>query len=470
MNKMLRVQLIKIRHFLPRQTFGQPLGIMYLASYLRKFIPDIQVELVDMLPGMNLKKTLQKVADFQPDLLGLSAFTFEAKELHEFAGLVKKTFPKIPIVAGGPYITTATEQAFSDLNLDFVVKGEGEETLLELINYLFKGKGELSEILGLGFRKNGTPELNPPRPFILNLDSLPFPAWDLIEVEKYFNLHRFGTTYLHKEYMQVMTSRGCPFKCTYCHRIFGIGFRARSPENVIGELEILQKHYGIKEIYFVDDCFNCKPERAKKICELIVKRGLKFAINFPNGIRGDIADEELLDKLKSAGTYRVTYAVETASPRIQKFLKKNLNLEKVKKAIELTDRKDIMVDGFFMIGFPGESGAEIHQTLNFALKSKLHSLNIFFVTPFEGTELYQQAQELGYQLKSDLGGDEYTYYFPETTLSEIPPKKLHRLAQITFIKFYLNPWRLWRIWKLFPNKKQLPYLLWLFIKYSLKWN
>jgi anaerobic magnesium-protoporphyrin IX monomethyl ester cyclase len=273
---------------------------------------------------------------------------------------------------------------------------------------------------------------------------------------------------VHKEYMQVMTSRGCPFQCTYCHRVFGVGFRPRSPENVIEELEMLKNKFGIREIFFVDDCFNCKPSRAKKICDLMVSKGLDFSITFPNGLRGDLMDEELLDKLKAAGTYRITYAIETASERLQKFLKKNLNLQKVKNIIEATDQRNMLVDGFFMIGFPGEKRSEVMQTLDFALTSKLHSMNIWFVTPFEGTELYDQAKELGYQLQAST--DKYTYFFPETTLSEVPPQELNKLAQKTFLKFYMSPWRLWRIARLFPNKKQLPYLLGLFLKYSLKWS
>jgi radical SAM superfamily enzyme YgiQ (UPF0313 family) len=412
---------------------------------------------------------VKKVAEFQPDLLGISAMSFEAGELHELAAAVKKAFPKIPIVAGGPYVTTATGRAFADANLDFVARCEGEQTLLELAQYLFSGQGEPAKILGLGFRENGAARINPDRPYLENLDALPFPAWDLIPVEKYFHLPRFGTAYVHKEYMQVMTSRGCPFHCTYCHRIFGVGFRPRSPEKVLEELETLQKKFGVREIYFVDDCFNCKPSRAKRICDLIVERGLKFSINFPNGLRGDIFDAELLDKLKAAGTYRITYAVETASERMQKFIKKNLNLDQVKKAIALTDSKNMLVDGFFMIGFPGEKRSEVEQTLNFALESKLHSMNIFFVTPFEGTELYRQATELGYQVQMET--DASTYFFPKSyELCEVPSPELHKMAKRSFLKFYLSPKRLWRIFRLFPNKKQLPYLFWLFLKYNLKWS
>ena len=466
---MPKIQLVQVGHRTVRQRFGQPLGIMYLASYLRQHLPGIEVELIDMLPeGLTVEGVVKRINDCRPDLLGISALSFESEELHELAGRAKASRPGLPIIAGGPYVTTATAEAFADQNIDFVARREGEQTLFELANFLFSGKGSPAKILGLGFRENGAGRINSDRPLLEDLDSLPFPAWDLIKLEKYFELPKFGTTYLHKEYMQVMSSRGCPYQCTYCHRMLGMGFRPRSPENVIRELQLLQNKHGIKEIFFIDDCFNCKPSRAKRICELIVKSGLKFSITFPNGLRGDIMDEELLDKLKAAGTYRITYAVESASERVQKFVKKNLNLSKVKNRIEATDRKGILVDGFFMVGFPGEKRAEVMQTLDFALSSRLHSMNIWFVTPFEGTELHRQAKDLGYQLEA--AADKYTYFFPETTLCEIPPQELARLVRKTFFKFYLNPWRLRRILRLYPNKKQLPFLLWLFIRYSLKWS
>ncbi len=468
---MRKVLLIKLSRPTVRQAFGQPLGIMYLASYLRKFLPELEIQLVDMLPeGLSMNDLVKKVGEFKPDLLGISAMSLESSVLHELAGAVKKSFPQMPIVAGGPYINTATHKAFSDQNLDFAVKGEGEQTLLELVNYLFLGKGKLEEILGLGFRQNGEGRINPNRPYLEDLDSLPFPAWDLIKVERYFNLWRFGGIYAHKEYMQVMTSRGCPFHCTYCHRIFGVGFRPRSPEKVVEELEILQNKFGIKEIFFVDDCFNFNLKRAKRICDLIIERGLKFSISFPNGLRGDVMDEELLDKLKAVGTYRITYAIETASPRIQKFIKKNLNLEKVKKVIELTERKGILVDGFFMLGFPGEKRSEILDTINFALRSRLHSVNFFFATPFEGSELYQQAQDLGYN-PSQNEMDKYDYFLPKAyPICEVPNQELPKIASRAFLRFYLNPRRLWRIFRLYPDKKQLPYLLWVAIKHSLSWS
>ena len=465
---MPRVFLAKVGHPTARQKFAQPLGIMMLAAYLREKIPGVELELADLLPeGLTVAELAEKVRHFQPDLLGISAMTFESEEMAALARAVKAERPDLPVVVGGPHATTMPEKVLADPHVDIIVRNEGEETFAELVPRLLAGE-RAPEIPGVGFRKNGSPYLTPPRPFISDLDALPYPAWDLIRMERYWDIPRFGTAYAHRKYMSVFTSRACPFSCTYCHRLFGQRFRARSVANVIGELKALYRQYGVREIHFIDDCFNFDKPRAMAVCDRIREEGLKIGINFPNGLRGDIMTTELLEKLKAAGTYRITFAVESGSERVQKYMKKNLKLAKVKEMIAATDRRGILVDGFFMVGFPTETRAEIQATLDFALDSKLHSANFFFVTPFEGTELWEQARQAGMEAKADA--ERYTYFYPETNLSEVPQQELARMVSRTFLKFYLNPWRWWRVLKLFPNKKQLPWLFWLFLKYTFKWT
>jgi anaerobic magnesium-protoporphyrin IX monomethyl ester cyclase len=464
---MPRIMLVKVGHPVSRQKFAPPLGILSLAAYIREGFPEVEFRVHDMLPeGLTIPQIADRVDEFSPDILGISAMTFEHEELHGLAKEVKSRHPDMPVIAGGAHATTAPERVILDKNIDLVVRGEGEVTFAELLPRLLEGELK-PDIPGVGFLRNGQPYLAPLRPYIDNLDELPLPAWDLVDLNTYWNIPRFGTAYVYKRYMSVSASRGCPYHCTYCHRVFGKSFRAQSPERVISELKKLYTDYGIREIHFIDDCFNCSRKRAGRICEMINEEGLEIAINFPNGLRGDILDEDLLDKLRAAGTYRITYAVESGTERMQKFMKKNLNLERVKNIIALTDKKNIMVDGFFMVGFPGETREEIQATLDYALESRLHSLNIFFVTPFEGTELYEQAKDMG--LEANIPTDSYTYYYPYSDLSELPSEDLKRMVQGTFIRFYLNPWRLYRTFRLFPNKLQLPYLLWLFIKYTFKW-
>lgn len=464
-----RLVLVKTGHRSARQHFAPPLGVLSLASFLHERLPGVQIEIIDMLPrGLSIEEVVKKTLDYEPDVVGISAMSYEALELHEIAAGIKQKRPRLPVISGGPHCTTAPRKVLADSNIDYAVRGEGEQTLLDLIPRIMAGESEPEDICGIGFQKNGEPHLTPTSEEIVDMDSLPLPAFDLIDLSDYWDLPRFGTTYVRREYATLATSRACPFQCTFCHRIFGSRYRSQSPQIVLRDLQTLASEFGVREIQFVDDCFNLKSERVAAICDGIVKQGLDLAICFPNGIRGDIMDEDTLKKLKAAGTYRITYAVETASERIQKFVKKNVKLGKLKKVIEMTDALGIMVDGFFMVGFPGETREEVQTTLDYALDSKLHSLNFWFVTPFPGTELYDQAKDMGYEVTEDAIN--LHYFDPMTDLSEVPAEELRRLVQKTFIRFYLNPWRWWRIFKLLPNKKQLPALLLRFIKFSVKWS
>ncbi|HUT51952.1 MAG TPA: radical SAM protein [bacterium] len=466
---MARIALIKAGHAAVRQHFNPPLGIMSLASFLRDRVKGVELKLIDMLPeGLSAKDAVERALTFQPDVLGISAMSYEAGELALLAAASKAREPGLIVVAGGPHAATASGRVMEDPNIDYIVRGEGELTFLEMLPRLLAGDDDMGGVKGIGFRRNGAVVMTPARDQTADMDSLSLPAYDLIDLSRYWDLPRFGTTFVHREYATLSTSRACPYNCTYCHRIFGNRYRAQSPEIVLRDLESLRREHGVKEILFVDDCFNLDRKRVAAICDGIVERGLKFSISFPNGIRGDLIEDETLEKLKAAGAYRITYAIETASPRIQKLVKKNVKLDKLKRVIEKTDALDVMVDGFFMVGFPGETRDEVRMTLDYALDSRLHSANFWFVTPFKGTELYEQAVAMGYKVPEQAEG--MHYFDPGTDLSEVSAPELKKMVRRTFLRFYLNPWRAWRIFKLFPNQRQIPALFLRFLRFSLKWS
>jgi len=440
-----------------------------MAAWLRKKVPGLEIKIVDMAPRrLSAEQAAKDALEFEPEMIGISAMSFEAAEMFAVADKVKQDKPELVVVAGGPHASTSPGNALQNPNIDYVVRGEGEITGLELIKRVIEGGRDPAEVSGLAFRKDGEARLGAVREQIVDMDSLPLPAYDLIDLESYWDLPRFGTTYVNREYATLSTSRACPYRCTYCHRIFGTRYRSQSPEKALRDMAELKEKYGVRELVFVDDCFNLDKKRVAKICDGMAERGLAFSISFPNGLRGDIMDRQTLERLKEAGTYRITYAVETASPRMQKFIKKNVKLDKLKHVIEMTDRMDIMVDGFFMVGFPGETRQEIEMTLDYALSSRLHTANFWFVTPFQGTELYQQAEDLG--LAVHAGAESLHYFDPRTDLSEVPADELKKMVKRTFRRFYLNPWRMKRIWRLFPNKRQLPSLLVRFLKISATWK
>ncbi len=462
-------RILLIRTSKPTVSFQvtQPLGLMYIASSLRKKgMSDIR--LIDMRVKQQLPRDIiSDIQDYSPDIVGLSSLTYEAPIAHEIARNIKELNKDCKVVMGGPYPTSSPERVLRDKNIDYVIFGEGEETMGELIQEIERGN-DSSEVSGLVFSQNGKIVFTPNRGFIENLDGLPFPAWDLIDIESYFTVEKMNRVYCRKEYMSVFSSRGCPYNCVYCHRIFGKKYRARSPENVVSEIETLYNNDGIQEIDFIDDAFNIDTERAERICELLVEKGLDLKITFPNGIRGDIISERLLRKMKEAGTYRIVYGIETASPRLQKLIKKNIDLKKMQKVISLTDKLNILCHGFFMLGFPTETREELQQTIDYAANSKLHTASFFTVNSFEGTELADLVKKL--KIPIDYEQEEHNCFTINVKLSGVSPDELANLSRKANRTFYLKIRRIYRILALFPRKLLIFRLFFTFIGKSFRGN
>jgi radical SAM superfamily enzyme YgiQ (UPF0313 family) len=227
--------------------------------------------------------------------------------------------------------------------------------------------------------------------------------------------------------------------------------RKRSPENVIAELKWLKNSFGVEEIEFIDDVFNLDIERAKKIMDLMNQENLDLKLSFPNGLRADRMDEDLIIKMKQAGCYRINYAVESGSERIQKIIKKRLKLPRAKEVIDFTAEHKISVGGFFMLGFPSETEVEMKQTIDFALKSKCHTASFFILTPFPGTEMYQDAVEAGFDMQAIYSD----YGQVSANISKVSSEKIAKMRKEAFRKFYFNPRRIWSIFKTTPNKMAL---------------
>jgi radical SAM superfamily enzyme YgiQ (UPF0313 family) len=244
---------------------------------------------------------------------------------------------------------------------------------------------------------------------------------------------------MKKRVVGFFTSRGCPYRCAYCHNLFGKRLRYRSVENVIMEMKLLKEQYGIEEVEILDDIFNLDLHRSKTIFSRIIEEKLDLKFCFPNGLRSDRMDEELLDLLKQGGAYRLVFAIETGSPRIQKLINKNVKLKLAQRNIEQAAQRGFSLGGFFMLGFPTETEAEAWETINFALNSKLHTATFFVLTPFPGTDIYKMAQEMGCNLSA-----EYQHYQKiSANVSNIPNKTLEKMRQYALRKFYLNPRRIW---------------------------
>lgn len=446
MADILLIKAANVKRHLPSVTF--PLGLMYLASSLRaKGSHRIRIVDTRIAPG-----ALDHLEGMNPDIIGISALTIEAESLYRIAGIMKRQYPGSILVAGGPHPTYYSMDVLSHHEIDYVVRGEGEETFHQLVTALDAGK-EADNIRGLCFRRNGTIQ-STGHPFpIKDLDALPFPAWDLVDVDRYTE-YETEAPLGKRRYMNIFSSRACPYQCIFCHNMFGKSFNPRSPENVLKELDILYHEFKIDNFEFLDDIFNFDIQRAERIMDLISGSGMKASLSFPNGLRGDRLPERLLRKMKDAGTVQISIALETASPRLQALIRKKCNLDRIHEAIDCSSNLGILTTIFLMIGFPTETKEEAIQTIQFAARSKAHICQSAIVIPFSGTQLARDHKELIDKFTIHFG--DYDYYSGNFNLSRMTDEDLFSLHNYTYRKFYLNPRRLLSIIRCHPDKMFIP--------------
>ncbi|MCB1155177.1 B12-binding domain-containing radical SAM protein, partial [bacterium] len=417
---MARVLLIKTRAGNMKK-FGTgaapPLGLLSLISFARQERPGRhEFRLIDErvhLPTNNEYASI--LAEFAPDLIGLSVLSSDAQRLHATTALFARLCPQTPVLIGGPHASAHQAALLDRVEVDFVLAGEGELGFVELLDSLDAGERyPASPVVGLSYRRDDNVVVeNAPNTRMIDMDNAPWPAWDLIDFDDYADLTRMAPI-SHGKFAPLFTSRGCPYRCTYCHEIFSKKFRAKNPVAVVDEIEYLMRERGIEEFEVFDDIFNLDYDRAMGICREIVARNLKPRLLFPNGIRGDLLDRPLLEALRAAGTIHLAFAVETATPRLQKLSRKNNRLEKLSENIAIAEELGIFPFGFFMLGFPTETREEIEATIEFAVKSKLNGALFFQVIPFAGTEMAKAyfTDDAGQQALGALAGTAETGIAP----------------------------------------------------------
>ena len=382
----------------------QPLGLAYLASVIEQ--NGHHVEILDtIVEGYNFRcyengliriglkwNSIQKeVERFHPDLVGITCpYTLMDKEMRTVAALVKNVDHNIPVVVGGAHPSCMPEYVIRDPNIDFLVIGEGEMIFLDLIKKIDENVSCL-DIKGLWSKVDGKIEKNAKREFIKDLDSIPFPAWHLLPIEKYIKIGQAHGSQKRKRFASIITSRGCPGNCVFCsiHSVWGYNWRARTPENVVSEIEKLVSEYKIREIHFEDDNLTLSKQRMAKICDLIIERNLDISWTTPNGVAVNTLDLDLLEKMKKSGCYQLSFGIESGDPYVlREIIHKPINLGTVRTVIDWSKKLGIWTHGFFVLGFPGESSENIRHTITFAKESNLDSANFFIATPYPGTQLY----------------------------------------------------------------------------------
>jgi radical SAM superfamily enzyme YgiQ (UPF0313 family) len=360
------------------------LGLAYIAATLEK--NGYEVKIIDCTLGLTHSQLIGLLKKENPDIIGITGTTSAFRSMKKVAQDIKRYLPSVPVVIGGAHLTAAPEITMGYDCFDVGVIGEGELTFLELVReYEGSGLSNLDTIDGIIYRRNGKIVRTKDRGFIRNLDSLPFPARHL-----YPPLAAYRPTpasYKRLPLGVLITTRGCPSKCTFCDRaVFGTTYRERSAENVINEVEELIYKFGSREIRFFDDTFTLNEERVFAICDKLTERKIKIPWTCLTKVAN--VSRELLKKMKQAGCWQVLFGLESGDERILKLLKKGNTVEQNKMAVRLAKEAGLSVRADFIVGTPGETIGSLKRTLDFAIKAKVDYAHFNKFVPYPGTELY----------------------------------------------------------------------------------
>jgi len=354
------------------------LGLGYLVSYINKYYPGVEFEVV-----FHKEDVLQKIREFKPDIVGFTALTYSYERIFDLAKSVRGDFPSIPLIIGGTHISLFPE----DLPeyIDAGVLGEGEETFLELVKS-FREKGTLKsrDIKGIVFRENNQIVKTEPRDVIEPIDRIPPPDFEKIGVNKNGSAH-------------LMTSRGCPFRCRFCAstRYFKKP-RFHSAEYVVKQIEKFIQDYPRRDVTIYDDLFSMDKKRVKDIADLIVKKNLTHRLNMNAICHVKYIDAEVLENFKKIGINEVSLGMESGSPRILEYLKAgSVTLDKIREVVKLCKEHGIAPRGSFMIGSPYETEEDVEKTIEFIKDIDLDQIGICVTTPFPGTELWEYGRQKG---------------------------------------------------------------------------
>lgn len=360
--------------------YNPPLGLLYIAAFMERHTKHNVTVIDSQVDKLDYSSLQEKIASILPDVVGITTMTMTMVDVINTANVVKEINNTIKVVLGGPHVNLFPDETIMLKNVDYLVLGEGEIVFTKLINAIDE-KVELRKIPGLVFEDNGEIINTGKRLMISNLDELPFPARHLVPYKKYTSLLSKGGVVT-----TVITSRGCPFKCSFCDRPhLGKIFRARSSVNVVDELEACKK-LGIYEFLIYDDTFTVNKKRVIDICDEIIRR--KLNIGWDIRARVDTVNEEVIAHLKKAGCQGIHYGVEAGTDKILKILNKGITINQVKEVFNLTRKHEIPILAYFMIGSPKETLEDIYQTFKVMKDLNPDYVHLTVLTPFPGTKIY----------------------------------------------------------------------------------
>ena len=425
-----------------------PLNYIHLAAYLRQqgHTPLIFDEIFDEMTPEAVDRAIRE-NDIR--VVGIGAMTCEMPQAVAEARRLKAVHPDLKIVFGGPHPSGDPEECLRTGVVDYVIVGEGEIALANLLDAI-RQNHDVTTIAGVWSIADNKIISNGRAP-VPDIESLPRPAYELLDLERYWKLDSPWHFPKSPRAVQFITERGCPYQCSYCHDIHTKKFRALSPEAVLDQMEWLVRDHGVREFMIVDDIFNFNLERAKTICRGIIDRKLDIHLQFPNGVRGDRFDEELIALMKQAGTHYMAIAIETVSMKFQKLVRKNLKIDRARQSLTWARNNDIEVSGFFMIGFPGETQQEVRATLDFALSEPFDSVFVSIVAPFKGTKLRTDMESGMFGEMTVEGTAALNELFPIVHNQALPLSLLLKLQRDCYWRFYRRPRALYLLTKKLTN-------------------
>ncbi|MFH1691100.1 MAG: radical SAM protein [Candidatus Omnitrophota bacterium] len=440
-----------------------PISLMYLAGYLKKHglsskiyeLGIFEIEKAKQFNnsirfGLSDAEIVTILEKEKPRIVGItSMYSIFYRDALEIAKLIKKVSPEIKVVLGGNHASSYWKHVLKNQAVDFVVIGEGEETFLELVRTLTASK-PFEHILGLGWRDNsGRIKRSPERPLIKNLDEIPFPEVDLINYHRYFS--HTNPFAMRAPVISLITSRGCPGKCVYCtvKAVWGRSWRGRSPKNVVDEIENYMRKYNIREFAFLDDSASVDRKRWEGLCDEIIARSLNIKWTTPNGIAHWTLTKDILDKMKKAGCYRITFGIESGYPETRRFLGKPYSLQQAKELIQHANRIGLWTICTNIIGFPYENLNSINATIDFAKRCGTDFAAFYLLMPQPTSEVYEYFKKEGllnfdsFFEKEDFNEEQFekiNYILNETGSDTVHFKKeeLNRLQKQAYRAFLLH--------------------------------
>ena len=416
-----------------------PLGIGYIARALERVGYEVEI--------LNCPKEKFSLLDFEchfktqiPDILGITMFSHDLQYAGKMFDIAKAHNKSTITVAGGPHPSCMPKETLGlFLNLDFVVRGEGEVTVPRLIEVLSL-REKLNDIPNLVWRDEAGNIVVNKQQHIENLDSLEMPAWNLMGLNSY---PKVPPTLLFKKqpFAPISVTRGCPFSCTFCAaHIHGRKIRSRSIDNVLMEIDLLYRDYGIREFYIVDDNFTADKAMVKKFCSEIINRKYDIAFCNPNGVRLDTLDMEMLTLMKKAGWYYLSVGIESGSQPVLNHMKKRNNITLVREKVSLIRKAGLEVYGFFIIGYPTETFEDIKKTVNLALELDLIGANFSCFHPLPGTAIFEMLVQNG-KIKREKFTELFNSTYADVAYSpdNNPVKTLKSIQRKAILRFYSRP-------------------------------